>query len=250
LELMKAVRSDKDSLRSVAQVRNRTLAALGLSAAAATPFIEQELIRANRATRPETSDSASQDAGRQLPQSANMATTLEEGGVQVLSGVQRIGHLLHTPAISLTAGLLFGVLATIGVERFSASDVLPVHRQVPAVAVQKENSSHRPHMRSEQASSDETISAVNGLNNRGDRSEKSSGRSASKMVPSPGRAISGPNPSEAVRPASALPNVEQTPTTANVAKAGVSNPPVVNRSNAGEMHSKLRITNTDSATAK
>src|SRR5579871_1978153 len=48
LELMKAVRSDADDLRSVAaarvpNVRNRTLTALGLSATAVTPFIEQEL---------------------------------------------------------------------------------------------------------------------------------------------------------------------------------------------------------------
>jgi hypothetical protein len=48
LELMKAVRSDADRLRSVsagrtAAVRDRTLTALGLSATAVTPFIEQEL---------------------------------------------------------------------------------------------------------------------------------------------------------------------------------------------------------------
>ncbi len=48
LELMKAVRSDADSLRSVAAVRDRTLTALGLSATAVTPFIEQELIRSSR----------------------------------------------------------------------------------------------------------------------------------------------------------------------------------------------------------
>src|SRR5437762_5789726 len=48
LELMKAVRKDKDDLRTVAQVRNRTLAALGLSATAAGAFIEQELVRSNK----------------------------------------------------------------------------------------------------------------------------------------------------------------------------------------------------------
>jgi hypothetical protein len=49
LELMKAVRNDADRLRSVAAgrtaaVRDRTLTALGLSATAVTPFIEQELM--------------------------------------------------------------------------------------------------------------------------------------------------------------------------------------------------------------
>lgn len=50
LELMKAVRHDADRLRSVAAgrttaVRDRTLTALGLSATAVAPFIEQEIDR-------------------------------------------------------------------------------------------------------------------------------------------------------------------------------------------------------------
>src|SRR5487761_2581527 len=106
LELMKAVRSDKDNLRvgasPVAQVRNRTLAALGLSATAATPFIEQELMRSGKG-----SSSAMKQAVA-ATKSASLAGP----------GMQWIGHLLHTPIATITAGLLLGILSTTAVEHF------------------------------------------------------------------------------------------------------------------------------------
>jgi hypothetical protein len=93
LELMKAVRKDKDDLRSVAQVRNRTLAALGLSATAASAFIEQELVRSNK-----------QQAVRHA---------------EVVSGpgplLTRIGRFIGTQKLALGTGLALGMLTATGV---------------------------------------------------------------------------------------------------------------------------------------
>jgi hypothetical protein len=44
LELMKAIRDDKHEMRPIGEVRSRTLATLGLSAAATAPFLEHALI--------------------------------------------------------------------------------------------------------------------------------------------------------------------------------------------------------------
>lgn len=44
LELMKAIRDDKRTMQPIAHVRSRTLAALGLTGAAVTPFLEQALL--------------------------------------------------------------------------------------------------------------------------------------------------------------------------------------------------------------
>lgn len=84
LELMKAVRSDSDALRSVASVRDRTLMALGLSATAVTPFIEQELIRSSR-NQPQPS---------------------------ATSGFAR---LLHAPKYALGTGLFLGFISAVAV---------------------------------------------------------------------------------------------------------------------------------------
>jgi len=93
LELMKAVRNDKDDLRSVAQVRNRTLAALGLSATAASAFIEQELVRSNK---------------QQAVQHA-----------EVVSGpgplLTRIGRFIGAQKLAVGTGLALGFLTATGV---------------------------------------------------------------------------------------------------------------------------------------
>lgn len=51
LELMRAVSNDKDGIRSAAEVRSRTLAAIGLSTLAADSFLEHDLL--NRQAREE-----------------------------------------------------------------------------------------------------------------------------------------------------------------------------------------------------
>jgi hypothetical protein len=87
LELQKAIRDDKDDLRAVAQVRTRTLTALGLSASAVTPFIEQELMR-NKPVSDETAITASLAPSHSL--------------------VSRLGLLVRNRSIILSAGLLIG----------------------------------------------------------------------------------------------------------------------------------------------
>jgi len=47
LELMKAIRDDKHEMRPIAEVRSRTIAALGLTAVATAPFLEQALLHSN-----------------------------------------------------------------------------------------------------------------------------------------------------------------------------------------------------------
>jgi hypothetical protein len=93
LELMKAVRKDKDDLRSVAQVRNRTLAALGLSATAASAFIEQELVRSNK---------------QQAVQHADVTS----GPGPLL---MRVGRFIGTQKLALGTGLALGFLTATGV---------------------------------------------------------------------------------------------------------------------------------------
>jgi hypothetical protein len=95
LELMKAVRKDKDDLRSVAQVRNRTLAALGLSATAASAFIEQELVRSSHKNQP-----------------ALEHAEIASGPGPLLS---RIGRFIGTQKLALGTGLALGFLTATGV---------------------------------------------------------------------------------------------------------------------------------------
>lgn len=155
LELMKAVRSDKDNLRvgasPVAQVRNRTLAALGLSATAATPFIEQELMRSGKG-----SSSAMKQAVA-ATKSASLAGP----------GMQWIGHLLHTPIATITAGLLLGILSTTAVEHFASSNAIPAANPsgVHARVLDHRMNAPADRWRSVRPRTIETIPAKNGLHN-------------------------------------------------------------------------------------
>ena len=152
LELIKAVRSDKDALHSgrdgepVARVRDRTLAALGLSATAAAPFLNED--------HPHALENE--------PVVANV-----EGFPMKASWSAR---LLGTSTISLATGLALGVLSTIGIQKMtapasSASGVSAheaVHESAPSVtpvpAAQSLNSADPS-----QATEHETIPAGNGL---------------------------------------------------------------------------------------
>lgn len=135
LELMKAVRSDKDALHAgmsghpVAHVRYRTLAALGLSATAA-PLLDQEL----------THESALQAA-------------------EIAPKLPWFSTLLRTPKLALTAGLALGILSTTAVMRLTEGSPAPVVQSVtasPSVAPVKTPTNIQPN---------ETILAPNGLNN-------------------------------------------------------------------------------------
>ncbi len=131
LELMRAVRSDKDNLR-VAQVRSRTLAALGLSATAASQFLEHGLIQ-----------------GKNGENAAKPLVAEAPGMALRAPGMQWVGHLLHAPALSISAGLLLGILSTAAVEHYMSP--APAIVAVPAQIAQSP------------AKSVETIPAKNGL---------------------------------------------------------------------------------------
>jgi hypothetical protein len=159
LELMKAVRSDKDSLRSVAQVRNRTLTALGLSATAVTPFIEHELLR------------GAKDQSVMV-QSASIA-----GDVPPLSGgwIGRISSLIRQPIIALTGGLALGVLSTTVVIRQMESNgnVVPVTQTVPQTSINPASAGTGSQINGKVT---ETIPPGNGLNNSGGSTQSASRR--------------------------------------------------------------------------
>ena len=140
LELMKAVRSDKDALHAgmsghpVAHVRYRTLAALGLSAAAA-PFLDQGLTHGSAAQTGE----------------ASMAT--------VMPRTSWLGNLIRTPKLAITAGLALGILSTTAVMRLTEGTPAPVVQTVVATP------SVVPVKTPINAQSSEPITAPNGLNN-------------------------------------------------------------------------------------
>lgn len=93
LELLKAVRRDKDVLRGATFVRERTLTALGFASAALPTFLAEEEAEA-------------------APQ---LATATSSGW----------RALLHKPMAMLTGGLLVGSIATIGVVNMNSADVPP-----------------------------------------------------------------------------------------------------------------------------
>jgi hypothetical protein len=140
LELMKAVRSDKDALHAgmsghpVAHVRYRTLAALGLSATAA-PFLDQGL----------THESAAQ--------------TEEATAALVTPRTSWLGNLIRTPKLALTAGLALGILSTTAVIRLTEGSSAPVVQTVMATP------SVVPVKTPTNVQTNEPIATPNGLNN-------------------------------------------------------------------------------------
>jgi hypothetical protein len=134
LELMKAVRSDADRLRSVAAdrtsvVRDRTLTALGLSATAVTPFIEQELMG--------SSHDASINATPSAPHRANF---------------------FAKPKYALGTGLFLGFMSAVAVLNIAGpgTSVNPSTRVAQPAVVSTQNPTH-------QNSANETIPASDAL---------------------------------------------------------------------------------------
>ena len=150
IELIKAVRQDKDDLRSVAQIRNRTLTALGLSATALTPFIEQELLRS---------------AKNQEQRIVDDAATAERAAVG-RSWYAPLKSLIHTPKIALSTGLVLGFLSAAVLMNVTSHDPR-VAGAVPGTQAQPSSESGiqlntKPAERI--ISSEETIPAAKGLN--------------------------------------------------------------------------------------
>jgi len=208
LELMKAVRSDKDSLRSVAQVRSRTLTALGLSATAVTPFIEHELLRGAKSQEPQVVESASLT-----------------GNSSPLSGgwIGRISSLIRQPIIALTGGLALGVLSTTAVMR-----VIESNANVPTVtqtAAQSAIIPANPPNSQINGKVTETIPQENGLN------------SSNRSVPLASGHVVENDRSVAQKPASLRIG----------ASSAVSTIPEVNRSAAVKLQSHKAVITKDSA---
>ena len=167
LELMKAVREDKDGLRSVAQVRNRTLTALGLSAAAVTPFIEQELVRNAKPLE------ASSTSNHPLTASIGGAS---KGGL--------FSTLLRTPKYALSTGIMLGFLGAVTVMNLAPSSGNAPHGITPAATTSQPVVTPDVQKPTNSAAS-ETIPASNGLNSvqASSRSHGASDRAASAAKP-------------------------------------------------------------------
>ncbi len=108
LELMKAIREDKNDLRNVAQVRTRTLTALGLSAAAVGTYIEQGLVHSTIKSEPKTAET-------NAPQSS-------------LGFSGRLRRFIGTRSFALSGGLMLGFIGTFGAMHLSSNDpTAPAH---------------------------------------------------------------------------------------------------------------------------
>jgi hypothetical protein len=142
LELMKAVRSDKDALHAgmsghpVAHVRYRTLAALGLSATAASPLLDQEFSR-------ETAMHAAEASSPML----------------IAPKMPFLSSILKMPKVALTAGLALGILSTTAVMRLTEGTPAPVIQSISTIP------SVVPAKTPTNVLQNEPITAPNGLNN-------------------------------------------------------------------------------------
>jgi hypothetical protein len=100
LELMRAVSNDKDGIRSAAEVRMRTLAALGLSTLAADEFLEHELL--SRPAKQVASQNVSEEVKREVIVQANSAPTSFMG-------------FLKSPIATIVGGLAVGFMAAVAI---------------------------------------------------------------------------------------------------------------------------------------
>jgi len=109
LELMKAVRQDKDDMRPVAHVRARTLTALGLSTAVVSQFLEHGIIN---------SDKAPAEAPQPV-QSAGIGAKGKFGGLR---------SIFRNGLITLSSGLIIGFAGALAY--FGSNNPSTVHPQV------------------------------------------------------------------------------------------------------------------------
>jgi hypothetical protein len=211
LELMKAVRQDKDDLRSVAQVRNRTLAALGISAAAATPFIEQELLKSAKQDASATAASAPTGAPQATPEKAGL--------------LQRLSTVLHTRKFALGTGLALGFSGAVAIMNLAGSPaaIEPSHvagttqvrtTDLPSQTTPQNTVATDPTGAAHQVSQTETIPAQEGLNSIAQQSPVTHKRTSGMR-----------GTTQTAQPANTQPTTASQPevTTANPGKVTVSN---------------------------
>ena len=99
LELMRAVSNDKDGIRSAAQVRARTLAALGLSTLAADSFLEHELM--SRPAKQSATEGVKEVATRDVVMQSASA-----GGFM---------NFIKSPVATVMGGLTVGFIAAVAI---------------------------------------------------------------------------------------------------------------------------------------
>lgn len=124
LELMKAVRQDKDDMRPVAQVRNRTMAALGLSTAVVSQFFEHGLVQEHKY--------AAQQAAQPLVQAPVAQATVAEPITATKGLLTSLRGIVRSRAVILSAGLVLGFAAAFSYSNQEQSTT----KDLPASGVQ------------------------------------------------------------------------------------------------------------------
>lgn len=125
LELMRAVSNDKDGIRSAAEVRMRTLAALGLSTLAAESFLEHDLLSRAPKEEPVTS----------------VASTTPIQQVPVQAGSSSFMSFVKSPLMTVLSGLTVGFLAALAIfEGPETQAINPAPKQTISPAVQTPSS--------------------------------------------------------------------------------------------------------------
>jgi hypothetical protein len=149
LELMKAVRSDADRLRSVAAgrtaaVRDRTLTALGLSATAVTPFIEQELMGSSHDASTNTIPSAPHRAGFLAKPKYALGTGLFLGFLSAVA-VLNIAGPGHQAALTPAVRVQQPVVAPANVSQSAANETIPASADLHKVADERSSAAVTGH---------------------------------------------------------------------------------------------------------
>jgi hypothetical protein len=114
LELMRAVSNDKDGIRSAAEVRMRTLAALGLSTLAADSYLEHDLL-----SRPEKQFAT--EAAKQ------------EVVIQAASAPSGFIGFVKSPLMTIVGGLAVGFVAALAIFSNPEPEIsTPAQQQISA----------------------------------------------------------------------------------------------------------------------
>jgi hypothetical protein len=217
LELMRAVSNDKDGIRSAAEVRMRTLAALGLTTLAADEFLEHELL--NRPAKQAASEAVTSEVKREVV-------------VQAASAPSGFMGFISSPLMTIGGGLLVGFLAAVAIFSNPEPEIsTPAQQQIqtPATQIQTQPGSEISTPRSQPG-----ITPQNGAK--------------TPVVASRPSTSAKPNISASRKPASETiaPNSDL-----NLEANGTKEQPVIDRQGAGSMSVKApKINKPSDSTAK
>jgi hypothetical protein len=143
LELMRAVSNDKDGIRSAAQVRARTLAALGLSTLAADSFLEHDLM-----SRP-----AKQTATEGVKEEAKREITMHSASAQ--NGFM---NFIKSPVTTIVGGLAVGFLAAVAIFSNPEPEISrPAQQQIVAPQTTQVPANQTPDLRTPQTAQEQPV---------------------------------------------------------------------------------------------